>query len=154
MINIHQYWMGRDTRYAADCTREIQRNAMNTVDAVNRLLVLAEADGLVRNTVSSGWRPKSINDATRNAATRSNHVVALACDIDDPDRALAQWCISNLDKVAECGIYLEDPRWSPTWLHMQIVPPGSGKRIFIPNMQPPKAPALIGQKPLPSRVII
>lgn len=150
MIDLHSYWLDRDTKYRLECTGAIRDNALKTVAATRKLLTLAEAEtGLVWDTVTSGWRPKSVNDATANAAKGSNHLLALAVDIGDPDRTLAQWCVSNPDKLAECGIWIEDPRFTATWLHAQIVQPKSGKRIYIPSTKPPTAPALIGQKPIP-----
>lgn len=154
MISACAYWMDRDSRYRLEWTEEIQANGKATIRAVNKLLTFAEADGIVCDGVASGWRPQSVNDATSNAAKMSKHIFALACDVKDPDRKLAQWCVKNLDKVAECGLYMEDPRWTGTWCHFQIEPPKSGKRIFIPNNNPPLAPALEGQKPLPDRRVV
>jgi hypothetical protein len=152
VIQEHAYWMDRDSRYRLEWTESIQANGKATVTAVNKLLALAEADGIVRDTVSSGWRPQSVNDATKNAGKTSKHITAQACDIFDPDRALAQWCVNHPDRLAECGLWCEDFRWTPTWVHFQRVPPKSGKRIFIPSSAPPKAPALEGQKPIPDRI--
>lgn len=153
MITEHSYWMDRDSRYRLEWTDTIKWAGRATVVAVNKLLAMAEVDGIVRDTVSSGWRPQSVNDATANAAKTSKHLTAEACDILDPDRKLAQWCVNNPNKLAECGVWMEDPRWTPTWAHLQCVPPKSGKRIYIPSSAPPKAPALEGQKPLPERIV-
>lgn len=152
MITDHGYWMDRDSKYRSEWTDEIQKNGRATVVAINKVLAMAEIDGIARGIVSSGWRPQSINDSTANAAKTSKHLTAEGGDILDPDRALAQWCVNNPDKLAECGVWVEDPRWTPTWVHFQTAPPKSGKRIYIPSSQPPKAPALEGQKPIPLTV--
>ena len=36
---------------------------------------------------------------------------------------------------------MEDPRWTPTWLHVQTIPPKSGRVVFIPNSSPPLDPS-------------
>ena len=159
MINLTEYWHDRESRYRLECTGQIRENAAKTVEAVNKLLAYAEIDGIIRDEVSSGWRPKSINDQTANAAKTSKHLTAEACDIEDAGRELAQWCLLNLDKLDICGLWIEDPRFTYSdngkhWVHFQTVAPKSGKRVFIPNNNPPKGSALVGQKPIPTRLKI
>jgi len=155
MINLTSYWNDRDSRYRMECTGIIRDNAQKTVDAVNRAISIFEEEMLIsRDVCTSGWRPQSVNDATANAGKNSNHLTANAADIGDPDRAFAQWCVNHPDVLAECGLWMEDPRWTPTWVHLQRVPPKSGKRIYIPSNAPPKAPALEGQKPIPTRIVL
>lgn len=151
MINLDSYWMHRDSRYRLEWTSIIQVNGRRLVAAVNKLLEMAEQDGIVRDEVASGWRPQACNDATANAAKCSKHLTGRACDIRDAGRELAQWCLLNLDKLAACGLYMEDPRWTYSenglhWVHFQDEPPKSGKRVFIPNNDKPKGPPLLGQK--------
>lgn len=138
MITLQTYWMGRDATHAEELTDEINRNAQVTVGRVNELLARAGRSDI--NEVSSGWRPKSINDATSNAAASSRHITAQAADLPDADRLLAEWCVDNLDVLKEIGLWMEDPRWTPTWIHLQVVPPGSGKVVFIPSAKPPLDP--------------
>lgn len=153
MITLESYFMGRDTKYASECDGKIRKNALKTVSRVNSLLTIyAEFSRVILTKVSSGWRPSCINDVTSNAAKLSTHLTADGCDIEDLDRAFAAWCVLHPETLAECGLYLEDPRWTPSWCHLQTRPPGSGKRIYIPSTKPPKAPALLGQKPLPMSI--
>jgi len=153
MITLQAYWMGRDVKYAASLTAEIKRNGPETVRRVNLLLQLYKEDtGRDVDKVSSGWRPPAVNDETSNAALTSNHLLAAAVDVVDELRQFAAWCVLNPSKLAACGLWVEDPRWTPTWVHLQIVPPRSGKRIYIPSTAPQKAPALSGQKPIPMTV--
>lgn len=159
MINLEKYWNGRDVKYAKDFTPQIARAGAETVLRINKLLLLCQEDGIVRTELSSGWRPKTVNDATSNAAKTSNHITGHAADIKDDNRELAQWCVLNADKLAICGLWIEDPRWCAVvderlgithyWVHLQTVPPKSGKLIYIPSTSKPKAPALKGQSPLP-----
>ena len=153
MITIEKYFMGRDSKYSDECTDEIRANAEETVRRTNKLLALASLDDIIRDTVASGWRPAAINEATTNAAHISKHLTARAVDIVDGNRVFAQWCLLNLDKLGSLDLYMEDPRWCPTWVHLQCVPPLSGKRVYIPSTKPPLAPPLDGQNSIPTRLI-
>ena len=138
MITLRTYWLGRDATHAEELTDDIQRNAVLTVAKCNELLARAGRSDI--NTVSSGWRPKGVNAATSNAAQSSRHLTAEAVDLGDIDRTLSSWCVDNLDVLKELGLWMEDPRWCPSWLHVQTVPPKSGKRVFIPSSAPMKDP--------------
>ncbi len=152
MITLEQYWMGRDAKYPAELTAEIRHHAEQLVAKVNNLLAFADADGVAPATssrgdaIASGWRPPAVNDATTNAAKSSKHRTGQAVDLaDGADRGLARWCLSNLDALEQIGLWMEDPRWTPTWVHLQLVPPGSGKRVYVPSTAPALAQALVEQ---------
>src|SRR3990167_10710309 len=141
MITLRTYWMGRDATHAEELTDEINRNARITVDKANELLERAGRSDI--DQVASGWRPASVNDVTQNAARSSRHLTAEAVDLPDLDRTLAGWIVDNLDVLKEIGLWVEDFRWTWSengnhWVHLQIVPPKSGKLVFIPNSTPPK----------------
>ena len=150
MITADAFWMGRKDKYVDELSVMVQRNAAETLGKVNTLLSFAEMDGIYCNECSSGWRPSAVNDATANAAKNSKHKTGQAVDVTDPDRRLAQWCIMNLGRLDRLGLWMEDPRWTPTWVHFQTVPPSSGRRVFIPSTKPPLAPALVGQASVPA----
>jgi len=139
VITLTAYWKGRNVLNADELTDEITANAQVTVEKANELLARAGRSDI--NTVNSGWRPRAVNDATANAASGSKHLTAQAVDLPDADRTLATWCVDNLDVLAELGLHMEDPRWTPTWVHVQTVPPKSGKRVYIPSSAPPKDPS-------------
>lgn len=148
-ITPEQLFMGRDTAYREEWTLQIARNGLLLLDAVNPLIELSALQGITPQAlgpwgyVASGWRPKAVNDKTSNAAKSSAHLEGLAVDLHDwPDRRFARWCLRNLAHLTRLGLYAEDPRWSPTWLHLQIRAPGSGHRVFIPSSAPPLALAL------------
>lgn len=152
-VTVHDYFMGRDKAYSDECTLEIQRNAVEIVSRANRLLAAAAVDGVIpgvdqqtKTAIASGWRPNGVNARTQNAATGSKHITAQAVDIQDtPDRALARWCLRNLDALDEAGVWMENPQWTggnDPWVHWQLVPPKSGKRVYIPSTNPPIAEAL------------
>jgi len=136
MISKEEILMGRDKKYAEAYTSEISDN-------IDKLLVIMNKVRAVYAkpmTVASGWRPPEVNDSTQNAAAGSNHLKGLAVDIKDADGKVMRWVLANMDLMQKLGIYLEDFRWTPTWVHFQIVPPGSGKRIYIPSVKPPISP--------------
>lgn len=138
MISLHAYWMGRDATYAEELTDEIRRNAEITVARANELLERAGRSDI--DTVASGWRPKGVNDATANAAQSSRHITAEAVDLPDGDRTLVEWAVDNPDVLEEIGLWMEDPRWTRSWLHLQTVPPKSKKLVFIPSTAPASDP--------------
>lgn len=139
MINEAAFWKGRDKEYAEELTDDIRRNAAITLEKVNELLERSGFKSI--DVLNSGWRPGAINEATRNAATGSKHLTGQAADIPDSGHVLAGWCVDNLDVMEEIGLWIEDPRYTPTWLHVQTVAPKSGRRIFIPKLGPAPDPS-------------
>jgi hypothetical protein len=155
MISLEQYWMGRDSQHGADLTEEVISNAQGLLERVNALLARAEQgeikpglDAQTGTAVASGWRPKAVNDATSNAGKTSKHISGCALDLRDtlPERPLARWCLRNRQMLEEIGLWMEDPRWTPSWVHLQSVPPGSGNRVFVPSAAPALAEALPEQR--------
>ena len=143
MIDLKAYYDGRDEAYRRELTDKIRRNAEDTVKKANALLKRAGFEHVC--AVNSGWRPRQVNAATPNASATSHHVSGRAVDLPDPDRALAAWCVHNLNVLAEIGLWLEDPRWTydadgDHWVHVQTVPPKSGRRVFVPSTAPATDP--------------
>lgn len=139
VITLQAFYKGRDIQNREELTDEIRENAVDVVGRVNDLLQRANLKSI--SAVSSGWRPKGVNDATANAAKGSKHLTGQAVDIADPDRTLAGWCADNTDVLDDVGLWIESPQYTPTWVHFQSVPPKSGRRIFIPNSSPPLDPS-------------
>lgn len=99
----------------------------------DRLSVLEEQFGK-KFKINSGLRSeadqKAIIAAGLSKATRSNHLIGAAADISDVDGALEQWCRKHIEILEAVGIWCE-VRQGP-WLHLQIRPPKSGHRWFLP----------------------
>ena len=123
----------------ADATPEIKEDAEHLVEAVNALMALAEFDEvmfhinphtgtMVSGQTYGGFRPQSCTQGAKN----SSHKQGLAVDLFDPQGAIDEWCVNNLDKLEACGIYLESPTDTPGWAHWTIRRPGSGNRVFKP----------------------
>ena len=144
--------MGRDATHAAELTDVFRASAALTVERINTLLAVAASDGVFPavegdSEVSSGWRPLAVNDKTLNAAAKSNHLIGKACDVrDNKARDLARWCLRNLETLFGIGLWMENPMWTPTWCHLQTVPPHSGKRVYVPSENPPLAAPLPEQE--------
>ena len=118
--------MGRDSKY--QLPPQVVVNAAKLLDKVNGLM---KEFGEERK-VSSGWRPAELNATVPGAAKTSKHITGDAIDLVDKDGKLKEWCVFNQDKLELLGLYMEDPASTPTWVHLQQLPPKSGKRIFKP----------------------
>lgn len=127
-LKLVDYYMGRDAEYRSELTGELRANARDIVRRVNRLLQRA---GMMRK-VTSGWRPAALNATVPGAASGSKHISCLAIDLEDRDGALDAWCMANLPVLEELGLWLEHPRATRGWCHLQTRPPRSGNRVFEP----------------------
>lgn len=136
MLAKSELLIGRDTQYPNDYTQEISDNLDKLLIQMNKVRFA----WAIPMTVNSGWRPPSINASTPGSATHSKHMIGLAVDIADPDGKLWAWVLQNLDLMQQLGLYFEDKRWTPSWVHFQLGAPGSGKRIFVPSSAPAGAP--------------
>lgn len=110
MISLNDYWRGRKDKFPLAMTPQIEANAQITVDLANHLLGYFELAGLqcprspiTETQVASGWRPPVVN-----AVFANQHV------------------------LVKLGLWMEHPSATPSWLHVQTVPPGSGNRVFYP----------------------
>lgn len=91
-----------------------------------------------------GYRTPDSKTGGKGSRHRDGH----GGDVADPARELAAFAIKHPEVAEKHGLYFEDPRWTPVWLHAQDVPPVSGARFYRPAMTPPLASALPGQKAL------
>lgn len=137
MITMEMFYKGRDKQYACELTEEIQTNAKVTVLRANMLLdrfYAANPKAAQNRGCNSGWRPPEVNARTHNAAKKSNHMIGRAIDIGDDDEQLDKWLMTAEGQKAleEIGLWMEQPSATPRWAHVQIVPPGSGHRVFFP----------------------
>ena len=120
--------MGRDKQYPDELTDTLHKNAEQTVASVNVLLGFFGE----HRKVNSGWRPATINASTPGAAVKSKHMTCQACDLDDPEGDLDEWCLAHPDILTKIGLWQEHPASTKGWTHVQIVPPRSGNRVFYP----------------------
>lgn len=127
VISKAELLMGRDKKYLLEYTTEVEINLDKLLIPLNKLRA---AYGKAM-TVTSGWRPASINVAA-GGAKKSNHMLGLACDFKDSDGSLAAWCMKNLTLLEEYGLWMENSAATKGWVHLQCVAPKSGNRVFKP----------------------
>lgn len=137
MITLEQYLMGRDKKYPSEYNDTIKKNALQLIDKVNSFLTQIGAKSVV---VTSGWRPAAVNGSVKGAASNSKHLTGSAVDLADADGKLWELISKNLPLAKKLGLYFEDKRWTPTWCHIQVGPPKSGKRVYVPSSAPALAP--------------
>lgn len=130
-----QLLMGRDKQYASEYTKEISDNLDKTLVILNKI----QAAYGKPFKINSGWRPAAVNASTPGAAAHSKHQIGLAADVSCLDGHLWEWVLQNLHLMQELDIFMEDRRYTPTWVHFGVGKPLSGNRIFVPSAN--KAPA-------------
>lgn len=86
--------------------------------------------------VTSGLRSEAqqqdLIKAGKSAATKSKHLLGLAADIQDEGNLLYDFLAANPKLMEEAGIWCESKVATANWCHIQISPPNSGRRFFIP----------------------
>lgn len=91
--------------------------------------------------VTSGYRSmqdhlriysqKGITDRSK-IPMKSKHLYGQAVDISDPNKELQKWCLANVKLLEQIGLWMEDFSATSNWVHFQTLPPGSGRRFFLP----------------------
>ena len=108
--------------------KEIRENASELSRRVSVLM-----QDYIKLCVSSGFRTLEANQAAGGAKS-SNHLKGLAVDIHD----LGHYLLRDYEQKKEESLlvkhdlYLEHPDHTRTWTHLQITPPRSGNRVFVP----------------------
>ncbi len=129
MITTKDFYKGRDVTHSAELTPDLKANAEKLMKTVNTLLLEINFGD---RTANSGWRPHSIQMEINPRAPRSNHVTCNAVDVSDTNGKLCAFLQANQSYLIKHGLYMEDPKSTPTWCHLQQLPPRSGRRIFKP----------------------
>lgn len=150
MISVKDYFGPKlgDSRV----TEALQEIAALMLGKVNALLEEAKAAGAYSEEqcpytgtcVSGSHHTPPTGDGGfrfQNSATgafQSAHKLARAVDIFDPLGQLDRW-LDQFEgehgansKLEEHGLYREAPSSTPTWTHLQDIPPHSGRRTFFP----------------------
>lgn len=128
-ITLDAYFMGRREQYPKDFTQDIQQNAIELLRRVNGLL--AEL-GINKVKISSGWRPPKLNKDF-GGAKNSSHLFGMAVDIKDPNnQQLAKQILANKNLLEKYDLYLENPKYTSVWVHLQSRRVPSGNRVFTP----------------------
>jgi hypothetical protein len=118
-----EFLKGRDSEYPL--SEELEKNMVDILFRINKL----RHEYGKPFVISSGYRPGKYNKKA-GGAKKSAHVTCQAIDIVDKDKELAKWCIRNVELLEKLGLYMENPDYTPTWVHLQTRPTKS--RIFKP----------------------
>ncbi len=129
-ISPQEILKGREVKHPL--SQQMKENLDKLLVATNRLRVYYGKPLIV----SSGYRPGEYNERAKGAPN-SAHLTCEAVDFRDPDRELARWILNNTQVLFDCGLYLEDPQYTPTWVHVQIRKPPSGQLVFKPGTPKP-----------------
>jgi uncharacterized protein YcbK (DUF882 family) len=113
-------------------TPEIDANLKILFDRIMKLQEAIGFDLKINSGLRSEEQQQGLISDGKSKATHSKHITGQAADIDSMDGILYQFVHENINVFEEIGLWMEDFKSTPTWIHVQIVPPGSGKRIFIP----------------------
>lgn len=108
------------------------------------VITLRNLEDLCRKVNALGYQPpmrassclRSITDQQRinPKAMGSSHLYGCAVDIADPDGDLACWLQTSIGygTLGECGLWMENPKATKGWVHLQTYAPKSMNRIFNP----------------------
>lgn len=145
MISLKELLMGRADFNAL--SKEIQDNLMTLLERANRVRTAYNQP----MTINDGLRMLADQMRVNPSAPKSKHLVGAAMDINDPDGSVWKWVLANLDLMQQIGFWFEHPNWTHHpdghgWVHFQIFPPASGKRVFIPSSAPAMAPSFWDSK--------
>lgn len=140
MVNFQEYYKGYDL------TKVPKEHQDNTYKLLIQISILLTRFGELRG-INSGYRSmehhlaiyaqKNADRAKQGLSPlvipmASKHLIGAAVDLEDRDGKFKAWVLKNIGVLEELGIYCERFSDCPTWLHVQILSPKSGNRIFIP----------------------
>lgn len=111
-------------------TPEIDKNLAILLDRLNRIRVAWGKPMTITSGLRSSAQQEALIRAGKSNAPRSKHLVGAAADVADDDGSFYDWCRGNEALLEEVGLWCETRQGG--WQHMQIFPPASGKRWFIP----------------------
>lgn len=113
-------------------TPEIDANLSILLDKINQVRIAYAIPMIVSSGLRSETQQQDLIASGKSTATKSKHLMGQAVDIADKDGKLAKWVQENMQLMETIGFWFEDFNSTPGWVHFQIVPPKSGKRVFVP----------------------
>lgn len=113
-------------------TPEIDANLNDLLVKINQVRQAYNTPMIVTSGLRSEAQQQQLIADEKSTATKSNHLLGQAVDIQDTDGTLRDWVKRNMDLMIEIGFWFEDFSHTIGWLHFQTIPPKSGNRIFIP----------------------
>lgn len=126
MISANEVLMGRIK--VEELSDELKLNLADLLIKLNKF----RAEYGIPMIVSSGYRSPEINAATVGSSKTSAHMSCQAADFRDIDGKLKEFVAKDPTILIRCGLYMEDPESTKSWIHLQSRPTKSGNRIFKP----------------------
>lgn len=106
-------------------TPEIEANIQELLKRINPIRMIWGKPMIV----NSGFRNPTYN-AKIGGAKKSMHLRGRALDIADSKGELTQWLLKNLFLLEEYGLWLENPKYTKGWVHLDTFK--RANRVFIP----------------------
>ena len=75
------------------------------------------------------YKEKGITD-TSKIPMKSKHLSGHACDFADDGLVFTAWLKAHPEVLEQIGLWCEEG--NKNWVHVQDIPPSSGKRWFLP----------------------
>ncbi len=96
-----------------ELTQDVKDNAMKLLAKVNPML---KELGITKVSVSSGWRPSSVNANTKGSSKKSLHMSGFAVDLVGHEAYDA--IEKNPAILKKYSLWVEDKQSAPTWTHI------------------------------------
>lgn len=138
-ILVDEYFEDSICNFAFAPATEDYTRASDLLDKVNGLLADLGLDRGLRSGHRSRAKTLHLIAVGYRAAVGGTHEQSNGVDVDDTDNVLDA-LISTFDEdggagnalLERFGLYREDPADTPTWCHLQRVPPVSMRRTYRP----------------------
>lgn len=108
----------------------IQAKKNAGIELLKKVNALLQELGITHALVSSGFRTSASNANTKGAAAHSHHMDCRAIDLVDSDGKLDELFSKNIPVLIKHELYLESPKSTNGWSHLQDVP--THNNPFIP----------------------
>ncbi len=113
-------------------TPEIDENLSILLDRLNAVRAAFGQPMSVTSGLRDMAKQEQLVNLGRSNAVHSKHLYGQAADIYDPEQKLQAWCMKNIWRLEEIGLWCEAFQATPNWVHFQTIPPSSGTRFFVP----------------------
>jgi len=117
--------MGRETEFPLDAS--LEKNLFALLNRINLFGKLYWVKTIKNLEVNSGYRPGYYN-LKAHGALNSAHLYCMAVDLHDMDGDICDYLEANVALLEEIDMYWENPKSTPTWIHLDIRK--RGHRIF------------------------
>lgn len=124
-----------DRANSLELTDEVKSSINDLITRVNALLTEL---GINQVSVTSGFRPTTVNATIANAAKKSLHTQGKAVDLlDDASQKLANLLVKSPNLLKKHGLWIEDPAatkgQNTNWVHLDCgVRKDRPSRMFKP----------------------